>query len=138
MFDENTGDENDTSGQGDTGSLGDLALRTGGEIIHVPNRTFKPNGALGLVIIRVFQPFLFQHPSNPSKYANLTKNQLINQNFLVLDNIGGAKRTSNARRNFHRRRSKHEKPATRHRWPSGIVIPRNSKWFVIQKTLFLI
>ena len=38
-FDENPIVENETSINGVTGSLGELALRTGGEIIHVPNNS---------------------------------------------------------------------------------------------------
>lgn len=32
-----------------TGFLGQLALRTGGDVIYVPNHAFKPNGEMGLV-----------------------------------------------------------------------------------------
>lgn len=49
MFDDTTSGENDTADQGNTGALGELALRTGGEIIHVPDDVFKDDGGLGLV-----------------------------------------------------------------------------------------
>jgi hypothetical protein len=43
-------DENDTSAQGETGGrLGELALRTGGEVLHVPDEAFGADGDLGLV-----------------------------------------------------------------------------------------
>lgn len=32
-----------------TGFLGQLALRTGGDVIYVPNHAFKPDGEMGLV-----------------------------------------------------------------------------------------
>lgn len=32
-----------------TGFLGQLALRTGGDVIYVPNHAFRPDGQMGLV-----------------------------------------------------------------------------------------
>lgn len=32
-----------------TGFLGQLALRTGGDVIYVPNHAFRPGGEMGLV-----------------------------------------------------------------------------------------
>jgi hypothetical protein len=49
MFDESSSIENDPTDQKITGNLGELALRTGGEIIHVPNHVFEADGQLGLV-----------------------------------------------------------------------------------------
>lgn len=51
MFDEKSNIENDTAPTTyrDTGYLGELALRTGGEIVYVPNNAFGLDGELGLV-----------------------------------------------------------------------------------------
>lgn len=53
MFDEKSNIENDTAPTTyrDTGYLGELALRTGGEIVYVPNNAFGLDGELGLVMI---------------------------------------------------------------------------------------
>lgn len=52
MFDQKSNIENDTAPTTyrDTGYLGELALRTGGEIVYVPNNAFGLDGELGLVI----------------------------------------------------------------------------------------
>lgn len=51
MFDEKSNNEKDTAPTTyrDTGYLGELALRTGGEIVYVPNNAFELDGELGLV-----------------------------------------------------------------------------------------
>ena len=56
MFDEKSNIENDTAPTTyrDTGYLGELALRTGGEIVYVPNNAFGLDGELGLVIYNEF------------------------------------------------------------------------------------
>ncbi|CAO1374836.1 unnamed protein product [Diamesa serratosioi] len=55
MFDEKTTIENDTAPTTyrDTGYLGELALRTGGEIVYVPNNAFELDGELGLITLVV-------------------------------------------------------------------------------------
>lgn len=40
---------NSTTAVRQTGFLGQLALRTGGDVIYVPNHAFRPDGEMGLV-----------------------------------------------------------------------------------------
>jgi hypothetical protein len=51
IFDEKNHVVNETSSTAvrQTGFLGQLALRTGGDIIYVPNHAFRPDGEMGLV-----------------------------------------------------------------------------------------
>lgn len=51
IFDEKNHTVNETASTAvrQTGFLGQLALRTGGDIIYVPNHAFKRDGEMGLV-----------------------------------------------------------------------------------------
>lgn len=54
MFDDvnHTVNENASTAVRQTGFLGNLALRTGGDVIYVPNHAFGADGEMGLVKIR--------------------------------------------------------------------------------------